>query len=65
MFKFLKKMLERLGPVTPMPIIPPVIPGESTTTIPVVAIGDKPKKSPRNQLKPSARRKITPRKEST
>lgn len=65
MFKFLKKLIERLGPAAPMPIIiTPVVPSEVVTTppaIPTIAIGEetakpKAKRPPRNQPKPSARR---------
>ena len=47
MFKFLKKLIERIGPATPMPIIPPVVPSEAVTTspaIPTIAIGEEPVK---------------------
>lgn len=63
LFKFFKKLIERMGPTAPMPIVaPPVVPSEAATTplaIPTIAIGEdtKPKRSPRNQPKPSVRRR--------
>lgn len=68
MFKFLEKLLERLGPIAPMPIVappllpyaivePPAAPVEEKAEV-KEEVTVKPKRSARNQTKPSARKKL-------
>lgn len=70
MFKFLGKLIERLGPIAPMPIVtPPLSPLPYAIVEPPAApveekaevkeeVAVKPKRSARNQTKPSARKKL-------